>query len=183
MIKKFSLIINFLFLLTKLTPNFIIRFFIMIFDNSENKIILLIRYLYIKKNAKICGSNIYIGRNVVMKNINLLELGNNISIHANCYLDAAGGIKIKDNVSIANQSSIISFEHTWLNEELPIKYNEVIFGEIVINEDVWIGCGCRILSNVKIGERSIIAAGAVVNKNVDSRSIVGGVPAKVIKEI
>ena len=58
-----------------------------------------------------------------------------------------------------------------------MKYDRVII------DDVWVGCGCRILSGVTIGSRSIVAAGAVVNKNIPSRVMVGGVPAKVLKEI
>ena len=52
---------------------------------------------------------------------------------------------------------------------------------IVINDDVWIGAGSIILAGVTIGKGAIIAAGAVVNKDVPEYSIVGGVPAKVLK--
>ena len=52
-----------------------------------------------------------------------------------------------------------------------------------MEDDVWIACGVRILAGVKVGKRSIIAAGAVVNKGVDSNSIVAGVPAVAIKTI
>ena len=53
-------------------------------------------------------------------------------------------------------------------------------GDIIIENDVWIGCSSQILAGVKIGEGAIIAAGSLVNKDVESYSIVGGVPAKLI---
>lgn len=58
-----------------------------------------------------------------------------------------------------------------------------IFASVVIEDDVWIGCGVRILSGVKISERSVVAAGAVVNKQFERRSLIGGVPAKLIKKL
>lgn len=66
---------------------------------------------------------------------------------------------------------------------VPIKYNKLKYRKVEISDDVWIGCGCRVLSGVVIGKRSIVAAGSVVNKIVNSNIIVGGVPAKEIKEI
>ena len=92
-------------------------------------------------------------------------------------------VSIKDNVSIANHCTLISSNHSWKDNEVPIKYNSVIPNKIVINEDVWVAAGVRILSNVTISSRTIIGAGAVVNKSTDSHSIYVGVPAKKIKEI
>ena len=54
-------------------------------------------------------------------------------------------------------------------------------GDIIIDNDVWIGCGCTVLSGVHIGQGAVVAAGAVVSKDVPPYAIVGGVPAKVIK--
>ena len=81
---------------------------------------------------------------------------------------------IKDNVSIAHSVSILTTNHTWDNLDKPIKYNLETFKKVVIEKDVWIGCGCRILSGVKINNRSIVAAGAVVNKSAPNDSIVFG---------
>lgn len=164
-------------------PKFLFRISWSFFDGSESKAALLARYLYIKKYSNKSGINIFIGKGVTIKSVELLTIGSNVSIHAGTYIDAAGEVKIGSNVSIANQTSIISFEHTWEETRVPIKYNKVITDRIVIENDVWIGAGCRILSGTTLGSRSIVAAGAVVNKNVQSNTIVGGIPAKKIKDI
>ena len=181
--KRYQKQLNALIKITSILPNSFFKFLMALFDSSESKFVLLLRYIYLKKNIENCGENIFIGKYVTLKNIKKLKLGSNISIHANCYLDAAGGIFIGNNVSIANQTSIISFDHTWDNNDIPIKYNKVDLKPILISDDVWIGNGCRILGGVNIETRSIVAAGAVVTKNVESHKIVGGIPAKIIKEI
>lgn len=180
---RYEKLINFIYFFVKFLPNSFQLIVLNFFDGYEGKPVLLLRYFYVRKNAALCGENIFIGKYVTLKNIDGLSLGSNISIQAYCYLDAFGKINIGDNVSIANHSSIISFEHTWSNENIPIKYNSIQKGTINISQDVWIGSGCRILSNTTINTRSVVAAGAVVNKDVDSNSIFGGIPARKIKEI
>ncbi|MCF6294478.1 MAG: acyltransferase [Flavobacteriaceae bacterium] len=144
---------------------------------------LLLRYIAFKNLAKQCGENVSIQQGVYLKGIHKISIGSNVSIHSMCYLDGTGGLKIGNNVSIAHASTIMTTSHTWRDLKIPIKYNEATEAPVIIKDDVWIGCGCRILSGVTINTRSIIAAGAVVTKNIESNSISGGVPAKFLKEI
>lgn len=181
--EKYRVVILFLIFISKIIPKFIFNWIWDITSVFENRFVILIRFLYVKKYANKCGDNVFIGKHVILKNIKSLELGSNISIHAFCYLDSYGNLKIGDDVSIANHCSIISFNHAFDDTSSPIKYNPVIKGEIIIEPDVWIGSGVRILPDIRIGSRSVVAAGAVVVKNVSHGSIVGGVPAKLIKEI
>jgi len=182
-LEKYRHIIGLMIIISILIPKFIFNFLWTITASSEGSLPLLIRYFYVKKYAKACGDNIFIGKYVTIKNIQGLILESNISIHAYVYLDAYGEIDIGKDVSIANHSTLVSFEHTWVDYNKPIKYNQVDSRKIKIENDIWIGSGCRVLSGVTIQTRSIIAAGAVVNKNVPSKVIVGGVPCKVIKHI
>lgn len=152
-------------------------------QSSESKLSIFIRYIYISKYCKSVGDNIFIGKYVTLKNIDKLNLGSNISIHAYNYIDAYGGIDIGDNVSIANHTSIISFDHTWSDKAKPIKYNPTKKRPIVIEEDVWISSGVRILGDTNIASRTIIAAGSVVTRNTNGNAIYAGVPNKMIKEI
>lgn len=93
---------------------------------------------------------------------------------------------IKEHVISGPNLTIITGDHKyilgrWLDtvkgEEKEAYYDK----DVVIEEDVWIGCNCTILKGVTIGRSSIIAAGSLVIKDVPSYSIVGGIPAKVIK--
>ena len=151
--------------------------------NTNGKLGIALRYVFIKNIAKKVGENVSIQPSVFIFNAHNIEIGNNVSIHPMCYIEGIGGITIGDNVSIAHASSIISSNHTWDDISIPIKYNPEKNGQIVIKEDVWIGSGVRVLAGVTIQQRSIAAAGTVVSRSFDSNVILGGVPAKVIKKI
>lgn len=176
-------VIGVLVKLFRLFPKSFLLFIWNCTSNHSQIIFVGVRYVILKSLLRSCGDNIKIGTNVQILGWEKLSIGTNVSIHSNCYIDANGEIEIKDDVSIAHNSTILSTNHDWNDSSLPIKYNPVTFGKVVIYNDVWIGCGCRILAGVNIASRSIIAAGAVVNKNVQSNTIVGGVPAKIIKQI
>ncbi|QKS46433.1 acyltransferase [Paenibacillus cellulosilyticus] len=142
-----------------------------------------LRYCLLRKLAHRCGDNVLIGRAVELRYPERMSIGSNVSIHKQCYVDAYGGLTIEDEVSIAHQSSIVSFQHTWSDESLTIRDNPVTGAAISIGRDVWIGCGCRILAGASIGSRSIVAAGAVVTKSVPAGTLAAGVPARVVKTI
>lgn len=177
---KYEKLMNKLYYIYSLFPSWIKSIFCF---GEKTKISFLIRYFNLRYFSNSCGVNIYIGNNVVIKNKYNLSIGDNVSIHDFCYIDALGGILIGNNVSIAHQTSILSFNHTWDNSCLPIKYNPIEMKPVIINDDVWIGCGVRIMPGVTIGSRCVVAAGSIVTKNVPPGSLVAGTPAKVIKKI
>jgi len=144
---------------------------------------ILIRFLLIRKMAKSCGKNVSIKKHNYIFRIKGLSIGNNVCIHEACYINAVGGLTIGDNVSIGHGSDILTFNHQWSDPSLPIKYNEVVKKSVTIGNDVWIGVGAKIMAGVNIGDRAIVAAGAVVTKDVKSHTIVGGCPAHFIKSI
>src|SRR5690554_5256611 len=124
----------------------------------------LFRYLSFSARVGSFDKNSYIGTHVVLKNIKSMHLGENFSLHDFCYIDAVGGITVGHNVSIAHGSSLISFNHGWNDASLPIKYNPVVQAPIVIEDDVRVGCGVRIMPGVFLGSRSVIAADSIVAK-------------------
>ncbi|MNG87792.1 Galactoside O-acetyltransferase [compost metagenome] len=142
-----------------------------------------LRFIFLKSALKSVGKNVYVGRYVIIKNFKNLKIGDNVSLHEFCYIDALGEISIGDNVSIAHRSSIISFDHGYDDNNIPIKYNPLCAGKITISNDVWIGAGVTILKDVLINERVIVAAGAVVLNDLVSNHIYGGVPARKLKGI
>lgn len=154
-----------------------------LFSGMEGKMGELLRYVVFHELVKKCGENVVIKRGVCLYDVREMVCGNNVSIHEMCYISAVGGLKIGNDVSIAHGSSILTTNHAWDDKTKPIKYNDVTMSPVVISDDVWIGCGVRVLAGVHIGTRSIVAAGAVVTKDIESKTLVGGCPARVIKRI
>ncbi|MCE4990026.1 acyltransferase [Staphylococcus hominis] len=166
----------------KFLPKSICNFIWEVSSVNDSLIAIIYRRLYMQKYAKKVGANIYIGKYVVIKNIHNLRIGNNVSIHSFSYVDAYGEIDIGNNVSIANHSTLISSDHTWEDRCKPIKYNKIKAKKIIIDDDVWIAAGVRILGGIKIRKRCIIGAGSVVNKDTEPNSLYVGIPIKKIKE-
>lgn len=176
---KHKRLINFGYLMFRFTPSMARSLAGVVFGRS--RIGLLLRYFQLKLATMKCGDNIYIAQHVVLRNVQNLSVGSNVSIHEFGYIDAVGGINIGDNVSIAHGCSIVSFEHTWSDKSEPIKYNDIRQKSITISDDVWIGCGVRILAGSRIGSRVVVAAGAVVRGELESGYLYAGVPARKIK--
>lgn len=180
---RFKFFIKFIVTIDSFLPRRVNQFLFVLSRSITGKIGRLTRYVLIKNLAERCGENVSISEGAYIYKPERLSLGDNVSIHPMCYIDATGGIKIGNNVSIAHSTTILSTDHTYSDEVIPIKYNPVKEKETIISDDVWISCGVRILRGTIIHSRSIVAAGAVVTNDVPSRHIVGGVPARILKKI
>ena len=141
----------------------------------------LIRYVILKTIAKKLGNNVSIGPDVYILNVEELVIGDNVSIHPMCYINAKGGINIGNDVSIAHAVTLLSESHIYSDLNISIKDQGLLFKATEIKSNVWIGAKATILAGVTIGSGSIIAAGAVVTKSFNECSIVGGIPAKLIR--
>lgn len=108
-----------------------------------------------------------------------IKMGKRVFINSGCKFQDQGGITIGDDVLVGHNCVIATLNH--LME--PEKRAGMIPAPVVIGDKVWIGANVTILQGVTIGEGAVIAAGAVVTKDVPARTIAGGVPAKIIKEI
>jgi acetyltransferase-like isoleucine patch superfamily enzyme len=108
-----------------------------------------------------------------------IKIGKNVFINHACSFLDMGGITIEDDVQIGPRVNLVTENHP-IN---PTKRKHLDLKPVVIKRNAWIGAGATILPGVTIGENSIVAAGAVVNKDVPDNTIVGGVPAKLIKMI
>ncbi|WP_316835003.1 sugar O-acetyltransferase [Pedobacter nutrimenti] len=108
-----------------------------------------------------------------------LKIGKNVFINFDCTFLDLGGITIEDNVLIAPKVSLLSEGHP----VSPAQRQSLLPGHIHIKKNAWVGAGATILPGVTVGENAIVAAGAVVSKDVPDNTIVGGVPAKIIKSI
>lgn len=104
-----------------------------------------------------------------------LKIGKRTSIGWFTLLDARGGLDIGNNVNISSYVKIITGSHDINSPQFEAKFEPV-----KIEDNVWIGSGAIILQNVTIGRGAVVAAGAVVTKDIEENSVVGGVPAKFI---
>lgn len=118
---------------------------------------------------------------MLIPNKGLIKIGDNCSIGAYNILDGTGQLLIGDDVIIGAHVSVYSANHIFTDRFTSIRTQGLALGTIVIKNNVWIGANSVILAGVEIGEGAIVAAGAVVTKNVEPFSIVGGNPAKLIK--
>lgn len=107
------------------------------------------------------------------------NIGKNVFINFDCVFLDLGGITIEDNVLIAPKVSLLTEGHPISIEDR----HSLIPKPIHIKKNAWIGANATILQGVTVGENAIVAAGSVVSKDVPDNTIVGGIPAKIIKTI
>ena len=108
-----------------------------------------------------------------------ITVGNNVFINSDCKFQDQGGIFIDDGALIGHGVVLAT-----LNHDLdPEKRQQLHPAPIHIGKRVWIGANATVTQGVTIGDNAVVAAGAVVNRDVPANTIVGGVPAKVIRTI
>ncbi|MCF0126757.1 MAG: acyltransferase [Clostridia bacterium] len=110
------------------------------------------------------------------------KCGNNCGLGTDSFYGCAGGIEIGNDVIVGNFVSMHSENHNYSNAEVPIRLQGVNHKGIKIGNNCWIGAKVTILDGTVMGDGCIVAAGAVVTGTFPNNVIIGGVPAKVIKE-
>lgn len=148
---------------------------------------------FVEINA-LCKTSVSIGDNVtiskggiidcssVLENLGIgIKIGNNVGISHNVFIQVRGMVLIGNDVILGPNVSIFSESHCFENTEIAIRLQGVNRKGVIIEDGVWIGSGAIILDGVTVGKNSIVGAGSVVTKNVPDFSIVGGVPARIIK--
>lgn len=124
-----------------------------------------------------------VGANTILINID------NIYIGEGSYING-GDIRASNNAKIViGKNCMLSYNvhirtetHEYKNSEIPIISQGHLEKDIYIGDDVWIGYGAQIMAGVRIGNSAVVAAGAVVTKDVEAYTVVGGIPARVIKK-
>ena len=158
---------------------------------------------YLRKCQKV-GNMVSINKKPLIKNKGHVELGDQVRIWSNInkakifvdkgatlkigtnsrvngsHLSVSNRVEIGDNVRIAPYNIIIDSDFHKVDDHFS---NEGMNKPIIIEDDVWITMNCMIMKGVHIGKGAVIASGAVVTRDVPAYTVVGGVPAKVIREI
>jgi acetyltransferase-like isoleucine patch superfamily enzyme len=134
------------------------------------------------------GNNVSIGsysRLIISTSLNNLgnyiHIGNNVGIGEFAYLGGGGGLEIGDNCIIGQYLSCHPENHNYDSLDILIRQQGVSRKGISIGYNCWIGSKVTVLDGVRIGNNCVIAAGAVVTKSIPDNSVIGGVPARVIK--
>ena len=157
------------------------------FVKGPRKIKRKILTLIVKASCQKAGKNVTIGNNCSFDGIKNIVFGNDVHIgDNNIFLCTRASIVIGDHFMSGPNVTFVSGDHRIdiLDKPMTMVFDKDKNGsedkEIVFEGDNWVGAGAIILKGVFIGKGSVIAAGSVVTKNVDSYSIVAGCPAKVI---
>ncbi len=134
------------------------------------------------------GDNVSIGRFSVIECTGVISqlgrgfrIGDNSNLGDFSFVGAAGGVEIGTNVLGGQGVKFHSENHVIERVDIPIKKQGVTNRGIVVGDDVWLGSGVIILDGVHIGSGAVVAAGTVVNKDVPTNAVVGGVPARILK--
>jgi putative colanic acid biosynthesis acetyltransferase WcaF len=141
------------------------------------RFLLRVAGIKIGKNSRVCSSVTFLGNGGI-------EIGENVWIGPQVFLSASGNatIHIGSHSGIAPQTYIATGTHEIDYEGLS-SLGPGLNIDVRIEEGVWIGPKVLILPGVVLGKKSIVAAGSMVNKNVAAKTLVGGVPAKLIKNL
>lgn len=124
------------------------------------------RFMVIPPFSTDCGVNITVGRNVF--------------INQGCQFMDMGGLTIGDDVMIGPKVTIVTAGHPTAPAE---RRNGITMKPVAIGNNVWIGAAATILPGVTVGDGAVIAAGAVVSRDVPANTMAAGVPARVIKRL
>jgi len=142
----------------------------------------------LSKQGVVFGNNVSILKNTIIECTGVLQnlgegliIGNNVGIAQNCFIQVRGKVLIGNNVIFGPNVSIFSENHVFDNPNLPISMQGVSRKGVIIENGVWLGTRVVILDGVTVGKNSIVAAGSIVTKDVAPFTIVGGIPAKIIR--
>jgi acetyltransferase-like isoleucine patch superfamily enzyme len=112
-----------------------------------------------------------------------IQIGRDSLVGEYSVIRGQGGVTIGDRVYTSPFTQIIAVNHVFRDPDRPFVEQGITAEGIVIEDDVWLGAGAIITDGVRVGKGAVVAAGAVVTENVEAHTVVGGVPARVLKTI
>ncbi|MDX6581713.1 MAG: hypothetical protein QOI10_897 [Solirubrobacterales bacterium] len=111
----------------------------------------------------------------------VVEIGAKTVMGQECTISAYRRIRIGQQCVIADRAMFIDFDHGIVEVERPIRQQGIYMRDVEVGSNVWIGYGTCVLRGVRVGDNSVVGTNAVVAKDVPANSVVGGVPARVIR--
>lgn len=141
----------------------------------------LLRAAYWRAQMKSVGSGSRVSHLVKIRGAPQISIGENTHVTNRCVIDGRGGLTIGSDVLIGYESIIMTVMHRFEDPNTPIRLQGSLKEPVVIGNDVWLGARVIVLPGVTIGDGAVVAAGAVVTRDVPPFSVAAGMPAKVIK--
>jgi acetyltransferase-like isoleucine patch superfamily enzyme len=129
--------------------------------------------------ARRVGSRVFVTARAQLKYLDQMSIGDNVKL-VDLFCDARGGITIGNNVFFGHQVMLLTPHHN-IAVKGEARQEQILHRPITIGDDVWIASRAIVTGGVTIGNGSVIAAGAVVTKDVPDNVVVGGNPARVIR--
>lgn len=145
---------------------------------ATQRVFAMTRLRTLRRSLKGCGERLSVQFPVTITGLDSVSFGEDVSLAAYVHIWGNGGVRIGDRVMIGTHSSITSLTHDY---DCEFMFNTILRQPVIIEDDVWIGSNCVILSGVTVGRGAVVGAGSVVASDVKPNSIVVGVPAVHIK--
>lgn len=158
----------------------VLSFFV--FALPRHRLFNLIKSYYIRIQGGKIGKNVIFYPGIKINPARNIYIGSNVDLAWGVIITTGGGVEIGERTLIGYRTQILSSNHNVLPNKEKIFNSGHSHKKIIIADDVWIGANCIITAGCTIGEGAVIAAGAVVTKNVEPYTVVGGIPAKLIKK-
>lgn len=129
-----------------------------------------------------CANDFQVSANVIIKNLENLEIGNNVYIAPNVVINAIDTITLNDQVMVGFNSVLVSGNHTMIDGSF--RYGTSCLKPIVIGKGSWVSANCTLTAGSQLPPSSLLAANSVLGKSfTEGFSIYGGVPARKIKDL
>jgi acetyltransferase-like isoleucine patch superfamily enzyme len=142
-----------------------------------------LRRILAKRIFKRCGDDVVIHHNVLFNSGRNIELGDGVFLNRDVMLDDRAELTIGDHAMIAAGVVIETHGHVYDDFSVPFPHSGRTFAPVHVGSNSLLGYKVAVMAGVTIGDRCIVAANSVVTRDVPDQTIVGGVPAKVIKTI
>ena len=143
--------------------------------------VLRFRGFLLRPAFKKCGKNLQVASRTIINWSSNITIGDDVFIANNCWIQGTGGIVLEDEVILGPFVVLATNNHT--AKEGSFRFGPPQRAEIIFKKGAWAGAHAVITAGVTVGSGSVIAAGAVATKDVPGNTIVGGVPAKLIKHL
>ena len=140
-----------------------------------------VRYAYYRQKLRSCRGYFTSGSRFRMEGCDKIEIGEHCSFNGGVFIGASSGVRLGDYVMIGPYCVLRDANHGYADRSVPMKLQKNVSSPIEVCDDVWIGAHVVILKGVKINKGAVVAACSLVNKDIPSYEVWGGVPARFLR--